>query len=213
LCALKREEVANDVLGCWKFVLPINAEQIASSPLRVLDRHFGEGLWRIASETEPLGHNLNRQGWEGLVSLLTWASHRGCAAHIPAAVRRGPEQAKSPPFSDDDPALQAFRSAHLLVHSGDLALRVPISVVDGLRVLVLVGERRHYGQLGIASLDMMQALLDKRLAALRSEDAQGLPSNEFWGTWWRRVVEAIAGSVELSSESVRGRSGGLTSVS
>jgi hypothetical protein len=200
LCALKREDVASDVLATWKYVLPMNADQFAASPLRILDRHFGEGLWRIACETDSL-LLLNHEGWEGLVSLLTWGAHRGCAVARPIRNRDATGKAA---FSDDDPALQTYRAAHLLIHTGDLALRAPLSILDSLRTLVQVGEQRHYGQLGIASLDMMHLLLDKRLTSLQIDAGEGkVPASDFWGTWWRRIVEEISDAAELSSDTVR----------
>jgi hypothetical protein len=45
ICAVQKGVNANEILSSWKYVLPQLKEQQASSPLRVLDRHFGEGAY------------------------------------------------------------------------------------------------------------------------------------------------------------------------
>ena len=60
--AIQRIDLANDILSSWKYLLPMNDEQHASSPLRSLDRHIGDGLWRIVSQVDGLS-NLNDDGW------------------------------------------------------------------------------------------------------------------------------------------------------
>jgi hypothetical protein len=71
--AVQREDIANEVLSAWKYLLPVNDEQHASSPLRALDRHIGEGLWRIVAQSDNLLH-LNDEGWSGLNSILYWCA-------------------------------------------------------------------------------------------------------------------------------------------
>jgi hypothetical protein len=50
ICAVQREDAANDILASWKYLLPQNEEQHAASPLRVFDKHFGEGKSRLRLE-------------------------------------------------------------------------------------------------------------------------------------------------------------------
>lgn len=43
ICAVQRDECANEILSSWKYLLPKSEEQQEHSPLKVLDKHFGEG--------------------------------------------------------------------------------------------------------------------------------------------------------------------------
>lgn len=201
LCAMKREDVTNEVLACWSYVLPVTLDQCAVTPLLTLDRHFGEGLWRIACETESMG-NLNMQGWEGLLSLLRYTSNRGSCATHPG---RRKEAMGRVNLLDDDVALQTYRSVHLLLHSCDVARRVPIAILDVLRTLVQVGERRQYGQLSIASLDLLNLILENKVLPCDESDhgEDGSTPAEAWSNWWRKIVEIIAEATEMSSDTVR----------
>lgn len=197
--AIKRQELANEVLSAWKYLLPVNDEQHASSPLRALDRHIGEGLWRIAAEVDSLGANLNDDGWEGLMSLLSWCAKRGGA--LKPISKQGPSG-----LPEDDPALQCYRSLHLLLNSNGLDEKIPCSVVWSLRCLIAAGGRRNYAQLSIASLDLLDTLHGKKLRAAEKR-IEALPdgaiADPFWSTCWRKIVEGIAEAAELSVDTVR----------
>ena len=195
ICALKREGIADDVLSAWKFVLPRNADQHAVSPLRILDRHFGEGLWRMASDVDYL-QSLGSEGWDGLVALLNWCANRGGYLK---PVRYHDIEGR-PAFGEDDPALQAYRSLHLIINTNELVGNVPESIVESLVILVHVGERREYSQLSVATLDLFSLLLEKRLESLE----HGTPSKveEFWSSFWRKIVEGIAQAAEKASDTV-----------
>lgn len=195
LCAVTRDAVANDILSSWKYVLPANEEQQAVSPLRVLDRHFGEGLWRITSEVDSLS-KINVEGWEGLGALLYWCASRGGYLK---PVRYNEIEGRAA-FSEDDPALQSYRALHLMLNTDELVGKVPYSVIDSLRVLARVGERRQYAQLSIAALDLFHMFLEKRIAVV---ERGGAPDAEiFWTACWRKVVEGIAEVAEQSHDSV-----------
>lgn len=198
LCSMKREQLANDVLASWKYMLPTNAEQHASSPLRVLDRHFGEGVWRIASDVDSL-KTLTTSGWEGFMSLLNWCANRG--GYLKPVRHREIEGRSA--FSEDDPALQAYRSLHLILNTADVVDHVPPSVTETLRMMVRVGERRRYAQLSMATLDLSQLLLEKKLASFgRGGSLDGVPSDQFWTFYWRKAIEGIAEAAEQSSDTV-----------
>ena len=89
--------MANEVLSAWKYLPPVSDEQHALSPLRALDRHIGDGLWRIVSQVDNL-LCLNDDGWEGVVSLLSWCAKRGGA--LKPISSHGPSG-----LPEDDPAL------------------------------------------------------------------------------------------------------------
>jgi hypothetical protein len=48
ICAVQRGENADDILSCWKHVVPKSMEQHAHSPLRRFERHLGEGTYAAA---------------------------------------------------------------------------------------------------------------------------------------------------------------------
>ena len=192
VCAIQREDMANDVLSAWKYVLPMTADQRESSPLRVLDRHVGEALWRMISNVDNL-LNLDSEGWEGLTSLLNWCAGRGALRKpLPAFPRSGQS------LPDDDPSLQVYRSIHLILNTREIDSTVPWSFLTSIQSLVAAGDRRHYSQLSIASLDMLSMIHEKGITE---------KADVFCTTPWRLVVETIARAAEQSSDpvSVRAR--------
>lgn len=194
LCAVQREEIATDVLSTWKYLLPAKEDLLGKSSLRALDRHFGEGLWRLSSEIDYL-RTLGVEAWEGILAILNWcASRGGYLKPVPYNEIEG-----RPAFTDDDPALQAYRSLHLLLSTDELLKTVPLSVIDSLRMLVVAGEKRHYSQLSIATLDLLPPFLEKRKAALEDKESA---TDVSWALCWRTVVEGIAEAVERSSDTV-----------
>lgn len=197
-CAVQREELANDVLSSWKYLLPMNEQQHAASPLRALDRHMSEGLWRTVMDVNCLV-KLNEDGWGGLVALLRWCGKRaGMLKPLPPAATGGPSG-----LAEDDPALQTYRSLHLIINAEELAAKVPCSIVESVRFLAAAGQNRKYPQLSIASLDLLHVLHEKQIARIDpnlSPDA--VASDPFWGSCWRKIVEGMAEAAEKSSDSV-----------
>lgn len=204
ICAIQRHDLANEILSAWKYLLPMNSTQHSSSPLRVLDRHIAEGVCRIVMHTDGL-LNLDQQGWEGLISLLKWCAIRGGMRNpIQNAVGKHAE------LSDDDPALQSYRSIHTLLTTDDVDKKVPCSIVASLRALVSAGDTRRYGQLSLASLDLLHLLLEKKVSAVLDNSALSDETIEvFWTSCWRQTIEGIAEAADKSSDSV---SGGALSV-
>jgi hypothetical protein len=190
--------MASDILSSWKYLLPMNDEQHASSPLRVLDKHMSEGLWRIVTNVDGL-MKLDNEGWEGLVSLMNWCAKRG---GMLKPVHTYHVKAHSV-LAEDDPALQSYRSMHFILSTGELDNKVPFSVVGCVRTLVRAGESRKYPQLSIAALDLLNVLHEKRIAAMElGATSQPSASDAFWTTCWRKVVEGMAEAAEKSSDSV-----------
>ena len=200
ICAIQREDLANEILPSWKYVLPMNSKQHASSPLRALDRHMGEGLWRLVANVDGL-ITLDQDGWEGVMSLLNWCAIRG---GMLKPKRSNHEMGgHSSGLAEDDPALQAYRSLHLLLHTQELHNKVPCSVVDSLRALTYAGGTRNYPQLSIAALDLLHVLHDKKISSAQSQEwSDAAAMDAFWSTCWRKIVEGIAECAERSADSV-----------
>jgi Sec7 domain len=193
--AIQHADLANDVLSSWKYLLPMNDEQHASSPLRVLDRHIGEGLWRMVSHVDGLSH-LNDDGWEGVVSIMCWCAKRaGSLKPLPVGAPTG--------LAEDDPALQCYRSLYLLLNTPELDRKIPCSIVTSLRSLVAAGGRRRYPQLSIACLDLLSMLHEKKITLGGNDgEADEMAIALFWKTCWRKIIEGIAEAAELSTDTV-----------
>jgi hypothetical protein len=193
ISAIQRNDLADEVLSSWKYLLPMNSEQHATSPLRALDRHMGEGLWRIVARADDL-LNLKADGWEGLVSLIKWCAVRGSS--LKPIRSRDPKSV----LPEDDVAIQSYRSLHLILSTKELEERVPCSIAECLRISVSAGERRNYSQLSIATLDLLGVLHETKTGSVTtlSEAEQ----SNFWKTSWRKIVEAIGEASEQSSDSV-----------
>jgi Sec7 domain len=202
MCAIKRTDIANEVLSSWKYVLPINDEQHAASPLRFLYRHIGEGLWRIVVDVDSLSANLNEDGWEGILSLIGWCAKRGSVMK-PVPVANGDKSTGIVGLSEDDPSLQAYRALHLLLSTKELDAIIPCSVLWSLRCLVATGGRRHYAQLSIASLDLLDILHEKKVHAFAKTSTSPESSVQFWTSCWKSIIEGIAEAAELSVDTVR----------
>ena len=140
---------------------------------------------------------LNGEGWEGLVALMTWCANRGGKLK-PIRVNELKSRPAGGGFKEDDPALQTYRSLHHLLHAEELDSVLPNEVAGSLCILVRAGERRNYAQLSIASLDLFQLLLEKRLNEVQKTDIAGSP---FWPNCWRKCVEGIASAAEFSPDS------------
>ena len=171
----------------------MNSEQHSTSPLRALDRQMGEGLWRIVARVDDL-LNLKEDGWEGLVSLFNWCAVRGSSLK--------PIRSREPNVSlpEDDVAIQCYRALHLILNTTELEEMSPYSMVESLRTLVYAGEKRHYPQLSIASLDLLGLFHEKKIAVV--EGLSATDQVNFWNSCWRKMVESFAEASERSSEPV-----------
>jgi hypothetical protein len=198
ICAVQREDLVNDVLSSWKYLLPMNDQQHSTSPLRALDRHMGEGLWRIVSDATVLV-KLDDDGWGGLVSLLRWCAMRaGMLKPVPSPAMGGPSG-----LAEDDPALQIYRCLHLILNSAELDSLVPCSIVESVRLLAAAGHSRHYPQLSIASLDLLHVLHEKKIGQVDEGIAPDTAAYDaFWSGCWMKIVEGMAEAAEKSPDSV-----------
>jgi len=181
-----RKDVNNDILDTLECLYtPNGAVQSISTDTLNLNKHISEGLWRICRDVDGL-RLIDNQGWDGLLGLI-----QHCAAQGETLVVQSGE--KSGALSDDDPALQAFRSIHLMLRSNELRDVVPFRIVHCIRTLIKGGERNNCPKLSIAGLDLL-SLLHARLQALISRSSENRNEDDvvFWANCWLSIVEGMA---------------------
>lgn len=200
----REHEVSTDVLSSLQYLYPPMAGLRWSSSLSSrlnLDRHMSEGLWRICRNVDGL-HQIEPRGWDGLLGLVRHCAMRGGSAT--SSLRGG----RSGGLAEDDPALQAFRSLHLVLHAPELKESVPFGVAGPVRALVEGGERGNCPKLSVAGLDLL-LLLHTRLEVLIAKEAameshgeeRKDPSEndgEVWFKCWLPVLEGVAEAAEMS---------------
>jgi hypothetical protein len=195
--ALKKGEVANDVLFTWT-ILDSCEESDQVALLDVLDRHIGEGVWRITQSFDGTTR-LSERGWHGILSLIGWSLRRG--ASLP------PLPPTSVGFAEDDPSLQAYRSIHLLLNSSETKDQVPSVVGTCIQMLVVTGDRRKCSKLSIAGLDLLQILSSRiETTAIENENSSIFNDDsrlDYWKTNWIPVIESVATSSRMSPNPVR----------
>jgi hypothetical protein len=202
-CGMARESVANELLGSLTLLYPSIANKHTLFPqFEGLDKHLGEGLWRICRNTESLSQ-LKADGWGGLLGLAEWCATRGGKA----VASKGTDV--TPGLSDDDPALQAYRSIHLMLHAQELQRSVPFTVTQSINALIVSGEKGGCPKLCMAALDLLH-VLHNRLEVLilkadseKSTDTLSGGDGDLWVDCWVPVLEGIADAVQHSSDPVR----------
>jgi hypothetical protein len=194
ICAVMRENVGNDVLGSLTLLCV---------PPTIVDEHLGkhsaEGLWRICRNVDCLSQ-LNNKGWEALLVLTEWCAAIGGLAG-PRAVDSGRSHNG---LAQDDPALQSYRSLHVLLHAPELSTVVPFTAVRSIRAVVIAGERLRFPKLSIAGLDLL-LVLHTQVQSRTQPSAQGsdiktspATKDDVWGTCWITVLDTIAEAGRLS---------------
>jgi len=189
LCShgLGRGDLADDLIGTPGILFNGDAHLSTLSSTLNLDKHLGEGLWRICKELDSL-RLLGNRGWDALLSLLEY-----CASHgdnVP--IRRS--ATKKPGLSEDDPCLKAFRSISLMLHSAELKDVLPFRLVRCIRALSITGERRNYPELTAAAMDlllMMNTRLQDRLS--NTGDAG---RRKAWIESWLSLVQVTSDAAE-----------------
>jgi hypothetical protein len=156
-------------------------------------------LWRLVSQVDGVSR-LESEGWEGLVALLTWCADRGGKLK-PVRINELKNRAVGGGFNEDDPALQSYRSLHHLLYTEELDAKIPNELIDSLCLLVRAGHYRNYAQLSMASLDLFQLLIEKRLTALQNATSSDVADSAFWSNCWRKGIEGMAFAAESSADS------------
>jgi len=202
LCACTtNKDIADDTLGLWCHLLPSVKDLPEHSLLGILDKQVGGGLWRIANNVDGYSQ-LGEEGWAGLFLLTTWCAERG--GQLPPLHADGLSGEAN--LSEDDPALQAYRSLHLMLNAEDVRNEMPYSVVETINAVVAAGERRSCSQLSIASLDLLQSLVEHKgtsvLDLYAKKDIDDAAMYDYWILCWKASIEVMAFAVEAATLSV-----------
>jgi hypothetical protein len=198
ICAVMRENIGSDVLGSLTLLCP-SSEVPPSIVGEHLGKHIGEGLWRICRNIDGLCQ-LNNDGWEALLGLAEYCAAVGGLAQ-PPSVGSGRSHIG---LAQDDPALQSYRSLHLLLNSPELKDVIPLNAVRSIRAVIIAGERACFPKLSIAGLDLLyvlHTLVESRTEPREqgSDEATTAATNdEVWVTCWLPDLEAIAEAGRLS---------------
>ncbi|KAL3923282.1 MAG: hypothetical protein SGILL_001741 [Bacillariaceae sp.] len=196
--AMKKGDIANDVLFSWILLDSCAEEENKISILNLLDRHIGEGVWRVTRAVDDASQ-LSERGWHGILSLIGWVLRRG--ASLPPLP---PAQVGRPAvgLAEDDPSLLAYRSLHFLLNSSEVKSQVPPVVGFCIQMLVVTGDRRNCSKLSIAGLDLLQILSNQIEETAISKEDQSLfddeTRSEFWKSNWIPVIESVAASSKTS---------------
>ena len=194
---VRRDDVACKALKALKVLYPSCGVYRGSGRLH-LDRHLAEGLWRICRNVGGL-KQITNEGWDGLFGLINW-----CAVHgeiiNPGHINDG----RTVGLAEDDPALQTFRSLHLLLNAPELKDSVPFKISFGICALVRGGEEQNCPKISLAGLDLL-FLLHTRVESLletaesgggSAKEASLLSVNEMingsWHSYWIPVLEGMA---------------------
>eukprot|EP00339_Tiarina_fusa_P025497 CAMPEP_0117064884 /NCGR_PEP_ID=MMETSP0472-20121206/45332_1 /TAXON_ID=693140 ORGANISM="Tiarina fusus, Strain LIS" /NCGR_SAMPLE_ID=MMETSP0472 /ASSEMBLY_ACC=CAM_ASM_000603 /LENGTH=1197 /DNA_ID=CAMNT_0004785235 /DNA_START=66 /DNA_END=3658 /DNA_ORIENTATION=+ len=198
ICAMQRGGIANDVLETWRLLDQIEESEENKCLLNLLDRHLGEGLWRMTRVID-VESQLEPRGWEGLLSLARWCARRG--SRLPP-IRTG-GIGRPVGLAEDDPALQAYRSLHFLLNVSEIKDVLPASVVGCINVLVVAGEKRNCPKLSIAGLDLLYVLSAKMETKAAEEDeiqeGDDDAKDAFWRSSWKPVLESMAQASKSST--------------
>jgi len=179
ICMSQRAQVANDILPSLKFLY-------CSPLLRTcngLDKHLGEGLWRICRNVDGL-KALSGESWDAVLGLAEF-----CASKGGYVIQAGPGRGG---LAEDDPALNAYRSFHIMLSTAELKYLVPFSIVRGVRSLILSGERGNCAKLSIASLDVLFTLHVLFKQRAEEEPRVTIEDCDSWVYWWISVIEGMA---------------------
>lgn len=195
-CAILREEIANDVIASLNVLCPPGGDQVPLSVFHDLRKHLGEGLWRICRNVDGMQY-LGVEGWNSLLGLAQWCACTG-----------GDVIHRSAGLSEDDPALQAFRSLHLILHTAELQDVVPFRVVGAVRALIVAGEKRNCPKLSFAGLDLLHLLhtrleffvgeVSRKIQNGRMKEKTDDGESEDWNNCWLPLLEGMAEAAEHS---------------
>ena len=202
ICAVVRENIGSDVMGSLTLLCPSSVVP-PSIVGEHLGKHTGEGLWRICRNTDGLSQ-LNHEGWEALLGLAEYCAAVGGLGKT-SSVGNGRSVIG---LAQDDPALQSYRSLHLLLNAPELRDVLPLNAVRSIRAVIIAGERARFPKLSIAGLDLLYVLhtmVESRTQPKEQRsngEANAATKDEVWVTCWLPNLEAIAEAGRLSMFSV-----------
>ncbi len=187
-----REGVNNEVLKELKLLSPYCLSLSSPNPTLSFDKHIAEGLWRICRDVDGL-LLVGNDGWEGILDLMSHSAGGG-------EILLNEDGAKFNSLSDDDPALQAFRCIHLVLHSNELKNIVPFDIVHTVRALISGGERQNCPKLSLAGLDLLLVLLTRLYL---KKDSDNFTGTKISNTYWVSILEGIAESSDSKFTNTR----------
>ena len=186
-----REGINDDVLNTLKLVSSYcDVVAIPESAL-TFNKHIAEGLWRICRDVDGLVL-VGDDGWNGILDLMKY-----CAKGGETLLHQ--EGAKFNNLSDDDPALQAFRCMHLILHSLELRENVPFEILFSVRSLINGGESQNCPKLSLAGLDLLLVLLTK--LQMNTEDKKSVDNDS--RSYWLSLIEGLAEASDSKFPSTR----------
>lgn len=198
-CAVPREELADEVVSS----LALLGSAGHRKDIQALEKHIGEGLWRLCCNVDGL-RQLGPHGWDGILRLTEMCASRGGRA----VSRKESMTGRSAGLPEDDPALQAYRSIHLLLHSPELRDAVPFTITQAIRRMISTGEKGNCPKLCLAGLDMLHELHTRLGNLITHEDQDEDESDdlrtkkELWIGCWVKVLEGMADVAEHSADAV-----------
>jgi hypothetical protein len=204
-CAVQKGQVPNKVLKTWAILDALKEDGTHLSLLNLVDRHLGEGLYRITRCVDS-ATKLNGSGWKGLFSLYYWCANRGCK--LPPVRSSG--IGRTVGLAEDDPALLTYRSLHLLLNVCEVKEDVPPYAIQSICCLIAAGNKRNCPKLSIAGLDLLYVLSNQRESTMikaegsgdLDEVARGALRDSFWKDIWRPILEGVTEAIGSSAYSV-----------
>ena len=186
VCMISREECADNVCQSLSLLYHADSGKLGSD----LDKHLGEGLWRICRNVDGL-HLLRKDGWVAVLGLAEYCISKGGGVILVGAGRGG--------LAEDDPALHAFRSFHLMLHTAELECRIPFSITTSIRSLILCGEQGGCMKLCVAGLDLLSTLHTSWASFVKNDSNESTVNRtEPWSHWWPLLVEGISEAAKTS---------------
>lgn len=223
VCAVQREreDIGNDIVSIWKFLIPDNnlgtsdtTSTPANSSLKspsapssscslsgILDKHISEGLYRIIRNIVDYGYcHLNKDGWDGILALLYWCSTCTTKNDGSNNSEKGSLDGKN--LAEDDPALQSYRSIHLLFTSSTPEVKdnIPYSIITCIEELIFTGDYRNYSQLSIAGLDLFHTFIENKINVVMARGCHD-DDEDFWTSCWGSIVKISSTVAEKSYNS------------
>jgi len=185
--AVRREDITNRVIGVLKLLYP----PVGKKAYECLNKHVGEGLWRMCNTDAGGLRVMDTKGWDALLGLIKW-----CAVSAADEL----ESSGIENLSNDDPSLYAFRCLQFLLHSPDLKDAVPFDVVNVIQAIITSGDDKACPQLSVAALDLL-LVLHSRLGVLMINSSVRPDVNDgdcFWLKYWLPVLNCMSDVVEHS---------------
>jgi hypothetical protein len=186
---LGRGDLADDMIDTLGILFRSNGHFSTFSSTLALDKHLGEGMWRLCKELDSL-RLLGNRGWESLLSLIEYCASHG--EYVP--VRVG--SADIPSVCEDDPCLKSYRSVSLILHSTELREVLPFRLVRCIRALIIGGERQNYPELSLAALDLLLIMNSRMKERISMIEDGNVGHGKIWIDSWLSLIHITSEAAE-----------------